>query len=323
MLNIKDLLDEYAGSVGIPISTPLLWDLSGHSIRPPLAVALLEGMVTTGTPQSDRVFLLDLSENLLGSATRRDFVRMVRALAAPGMERVRVRFGSEIVKLELQSAFKITRTAGSNMEDRIVVQSPWAEVSRRGVRDMQAQVTKDLSSCSTRVTNLENYTKTLNEGLEIEVAHALANYLGESEIIATAYPWARQEDGAPGKIDALVSGTLPGNGEPVVVLAEVKTNLKKKLGEARRQLLSNADRFQQLCTTDPNELDNFDYEDYELLQIDRLRDRKIVYAVGGSLMPSGAELERELNKDSMRGLLKGVPVLRIDPDSGHVSEVHL
>lgn len=118
-----------------------------------------------------------------------------------------------------------------------------------------------------------------------EIANYVADYLQNAKVLSVNYKWNRGR----GDINFIVEGIL--NGEPIVVIGEIKREIEYNLCVVDEDnlfisvfhLSRNCRRWKNLCDLKESPLiDSKDYIDYTSLHIAEFKDRRVVVALSGS-----------------------------------------
>lgn len=244
-----------------------IWDLSNLDLDPDQVVDLFMSMaISTSKPTWNMGINLDA--NRMNAASVNDFSAILSSLRLPGMGVFSVQFGFEVFVPSLSKAMQ-NLNAHAELGNRVSVKIPWwskeleamhrihssrmheleenirtLEQRRIAVMAESAKALKDASdlaqvamkcvkdfteSGSKKLTELERKIAAESRELELSCCRAIAELLEDGVVLVSGFEVKRD-----GKItcefDGIVAGKL--DGQNVVVLLEVKTNVRKSVAIA-------------------------------------------------------------------------------------------
>ncbi len=288
----------------------IVYDLSNCQMTSSVAIAMFAGVCEAlmdadihklrSTP-----LYVEMTDNRLTDMKKDGFACILKTLEQfPWMC---VRFGYEIMVHNLQEAMA-EDGAETMMNTRVYVERPWDIPSNRRLADAIAdlavtnkkleklenldQIMSELKKSNEKVcdvakrsyTDIQHCIKTQATSLEYQMAEALVEFLPNSRIVAVNRKFKYEVENSIGDIDCVVEGEF--EGRQVVIIGEAKMNIPQKKKLAADQLQVLLARWKDMYARLWEAKDDPDLAaDIAELEVERLGERPIVFAVGGLVFP--------------------------------------
>lgn len=124
---------------------------------------------------------------------------------------------------------------------------------------------------------LKAYNDTNDSVLECRITAAVFHALDNPEEIVIPTRYALK--GAVGDVDGMVAGVF--NKEQVIVFIEAKHNMDSSFSTAKSQCFATLRFWEDLCASDPSDLDENLASDYNTLCVAKFKEYRPMFAFGG------------------------------------------